>query len=582
MGNAGSAITKFFDDAGNSLKDFGEHTIGDNVKVTYDSAKGFVDGKGMKLIVDDVTGVITNEVGEVIGQADDAMKALQAEAEKLANSVYDAGKSLYDDSGKLVDKAGRTLTVDNAGYVINYAGQKIGTATDKMRSVYASSKYFMDNTTAKVQKGIDFAKQIAEHPEDSARFVYDAAKGFLDKSTGGIISIDSAGFLIDNVGNQIGKASEYIKVAMDGINTGVDFAKATAEDVKNAFEVGFNAIGGFFNGLADKVKKLLKEIEDLIKEIENIGKSIPGLIISWMKKSIIKPINDLFNKLLKPVLDFFNKMEKIFTVDIPNSFKELELAFKTIGDALGDEFTAFGLGIAKGSEDIGWFVYLFKYAIEYVYAFLTKYIWSRLECAINKIKNFRFCSLYYFLFLVSQFFYLILITIPLWFLKVSFGLDLSSIVDTIQGFVNDSDQFVFDSIGYHLIKFSDETTNRCFKCSSNQKINEEVKTIPEFLETGESFVVKRDPEPYTAKSHFEMGDSRVNLCLAENFETLPKINVTVDPETGLSDIPSFPTEIFNKQITLISSDFNTLGKSLKDKAGKFGEATDHFKKAFHA
>jgi len=96
------------------------------------------------------------------------------------------------------------------------------------------------------------------------------------------------------------------------------------------------------------------------------------------------------------------------------------------------------------------------------------YVFSVLsECSWDKFINFwnGNCTRYYIVSMVFGLLYGVFVELPILLIKVIFGIDLQPIVDFIYDvFLVPIDAMFFAISGFHLIKWSDDVINECYRC----------------------------------------------------------------------------------------------------------------------
>lgn len=204
------------------------------------------------------------------------------------------------------------------------------------------------------------------------------------------------------------------------------------------------------------------------------------------KNNMKRAFEDAFNPILDKLKSGFDPMIKGFTkfIDevnniihniIPQIGKDFQWAGEDIGNGIKLEFTNLGIGLKTGFQDVFEYIGLFKLVFIYIDDFFKKYIGSRINCGLEKIGNLRTCFIFYFMDMIGHIIYYVLVKMPIWIIKLITNgyVDLQPSVNLGTDMINCVDDFIYGTIGYHIIHYPQWVLDKCYLCTK-------IKDIPAF------------------------------------------------------------------------------------------------------
>ena len=89
-----------------------------------------------------------------------------------------------------------------------------------------------------------------------------------------------------------------------------------------------------------------------------------------------------------------------------------------------------------------------------------------ISCGITRVTKFKPCMIYYFLDLITSFFYAITVRLIVFLISLlSLGiLDLQPLVDGFWEIVEEVDKAIYDSAGFHIAHYPDSVIAECYSC----------------------------------------------------------------------------------------------------------------------
>jgi hypothetical protein len=157
----------------------------------------------------------------------------------------------------------------------------------------------------------------------------------------------------------------------------------------------------YFNGARTKIREGMG-LNDIGRFFDSIG-------------DFFSHFPDMLAKPFKPVMDFISKVSSFFAT-IPSRIKSVDRGFEDIGQGIKLEFVNLGKALRIGGDDIGGFLGLIPSIFPYMKEYFIQYVWPRLTCSVQKVKDFRYCFIYYVAELIGQIIYSIHVRLPLFIL----------------------------------------------------------------------------------------------------------------------------------------------------------------------
>jgi len=208
-----------------------------------------------------------------------------------------------------------------------------------------------------------------------------------------------------------------------------------------------------------KNNQIHKKVEKLVDKIEQNDKIMEKMMGNEI---VVEGLEDPFKK----IKDFFDDIGKFFVNignfvnDMIRDIRDVKLRFDLIGRGLKDilqgifveEPKAIAEGIARGFIDI---ITLFRYFGE----FLRTYV----MCGVKYMQNLHRCILYYTLDSLGQILY-VPIRLILWFLLVFLKRDLYGTADTVWGYLESLDSYIYRYLGFHISHYPKDVRDLCYNC----------------------------------------------------------------------------------------------------------------------
>jgi len=175
---------------------------------------------------------------------------------------------------------------------------------------------------------------------------------------------------------------------------------------------------------------------------------------------IVKPVGGLLSK---PIKDFENLVDDVFSV-VEDVFDGVKSIIEFIG-SIPIKITDWGNGVSNhvkcGSAEF-----------EYGWTNTFKVIDILMPCFWEKFQNLANgnCTRYYITDLILGLTYGIFVQLPIILLNAVFGINLQPILDFFyELIIVPIDAFIYAISGYHLVKWSDDIINECYRCKGTYK-----------------------------------------------------------------------------------------------------------------
>ena len=202
---------------------------------------------------------------------------------------------------------------------------------------------------------------------------------------------------------------------------------------------------------------VFSDIANTVKDIKRFFQDIPNKFNDLTNK-----LNNIPNTILGPIYNLWNEMRGAFS-NLGNAINgiigEINKGFSKIGDffkKFKEFFEGFGKALKEYFERV--FSNIYKFFLYIPSIFL--WIFSYMKCGIKFLLNFPNCYGWYFLESIGKFLY-----IPIMFMFWYF--ELEKLEDQMWYYIEELDCMFHNFTGYHLIHYSDDITDRCYKCCTD-------------------------------------------------------------------------------------------------------------------
>ena len=171
-------------------------------------------------------------------------------------------------------------------------------------------------------------------------------------------------------------------------------------------------------------------------------------------------------------MNFFQKIKKTFD-DLKNVGRKIQKFFKKFqyfGDGIRHSFEGVGIAIKNGA-----IMSALTVADVFVYGFETArygYFWT--ECAIERLKNLKWCVVFYFFDILLYFIFMIILSfcflMDVFFFRKLFGVSLVKLVYKALKEVMRVDEMIYSYMGFHIARYPDVILDLCYKCKNKPNI----------------------------------------------------------------------------------------------------------------
>ena len=263
--------------------------------------------------------------------------------------------------------------------------------------------------------------------------------------------------------------------------------------------------------------------------------------------AIIGPIKDLF----KPITDFVS--QSIHDIaSLKTRGENFQKSFKTLGTAFEQEFQAIGQGTVLVGDDIAGAA---TTSTNYINDFFVNYLTPRFACGVQKIQDFNYCFVYYLVNIVLETIYTIFVRTPVYAILLFTGLDMTSQVDMVWAGIYCLDDIMYESVGLHVMRWSDEIMDRCFLCKNLTPLPDSKKVTRAFNKIGTDTTVTVPAMFNKANSSFTQFGNQLSTAIL-----------------GI-DAPYIPPSLPSPPSPLPPNAINTVKNTFTDAFGKLKNET---------
>ena len=217
-----------------------------------------------------------------------------------------------------------------------------------------------------------------------------------------------------------------------------------------------DAIDAVISPIVDAVNSVIKVFTDIIDWISGIPDMINDVIdeLVGFLEDILESLKSMIMDVVDGIDDMITNFERLICLfeSFPVRAENILHGFNNIFIGIGEQFELFIQAGEMGFKETS------------RYAKLSGiYTHNYIQCLFKFLRNSYKCFFYYILDLIGKILY-IPFSLLFWLSKTLFGIDLYPIETRTWKFLELINNFVFSTLGFHIIHFPQKVREDCYSC----------------------------------------------------------------------------------------------------------------------